>query len=516
MGLMTIGTHTDDERMKPPERSKQAAVVYSRTRPQDLALLGNELDTPLIGIDGIVAHFVARSALRIRSRSGRNVPLTPNRVQKEYEKRRGRQNIVLKARQLGVSTWIAARFFLKTALVPGTMTVQVAHTQEAAESLFKMVHRFHRLLPADVRASLGPVRASVRQLSFPAIDSEYRVETAGDRNAGRGLTISNLHCSEVARWPGDASETLQGLRAALTPEGEMVLESTPMGASGCFWREWQDAGETGVVRHFFPWWWEDAYADKAVSASSLTEEERRLVAGHGLTLEQIGYRRLMQKRYRGLAKQEFAETAHECFLASGDCYFDTGAIDRRLLDVQEPVEVRLSGRLQIWFPPQQGRRYIVAVDPAGGGVQGDYSVAQVVDAQTGLQCAELQMRCTLLEIAEEAARLAREYGDALIAVERNNHGSAVIAFLRSVCRYEHLFQQAGQDGWLTTAISRPQMLAALSCALVESPMVFSSRRLLMECRSFVRKENGRIEAQTGEHDDCVLAMAMALAVRASR
>ena len=54
------------------------------------------------------------------------------------------------------------------------------------------------------------------------VDSEYRVVTAGDRNAGRGLTVQNLHCSELARWPGDAAETLAGLRAALAPDAEVV------------------------------------------------------------------------------------------------------------------------------------------------------------------------------------------------------------------------------------------------------------------------------------------------------
>ena len=513
---MIAGTRIDSEWSERLDHKGNKPLLSSRARRHDLMVMGHELDSRLSGIDGILAHFLARSALQIRSRSGRNVALVPNRVQKEYERRRGQQNIVLKARQLGVSTWIAARFFLKTAFVPGTLTVQVAHTQEAAESLFKMVHRFYRLLPVDVRESLGPVRSNVRHLTFVWTDSEYRVETAGDRNAGRGLTISNLHCSEVARWPGDASETLQGLRAALIPDGELVLESTPMGASGCFWREWQEAGSTGVVQHFFPWWWESAYASEPPEESSLTEEERSLKAEHGLTLGQVGYRRLVQRRYRELAKQEFAETAHECFLASGNCYFDTGVIDQRLIEVKDPIRTGLGGRLHVWYPSQSGRKYIVAVDPAGGGTQGDYSVVQVIDAGTGLQCAELQAHLTVLETAQEVVKLAREYGNALVAVERNNHGSAVIAFLRSVCRYSYLFQQGGQDGWLTTSISRPQVLASMASALVETPGIFSSRRLLAECRSFVRKENGRIEAQMGEHDDCVLAMAIALAVKTAQ
>ena len=47
-------------------------------------------------------------------------------------------------------------------------------------------------------------KANSRQIVFPALDSEYRVESAGDANAGRGLTVHNLHCSEIARWPGDS------------------------------------------------------------------------------------------------------------------------------------------------------------------------------------------------------------------------------------------------------------------------------------------------------------------------
>ena len=107
--------------------------------------------------------------------------------------------------------------------------------------------------------------------------------------------MQNLHCSEVARWTGNAAATLAGLRAALAPGGECVLESTPNGAYGCFYEEWiksiesQSGDEetqsgdkkrmpqlrdglilakvgkppqpTASVRHFFPWWLEEAYTD---------------------------------------------------------------------------------------------------------------------------------------------------------------------------------------------------------------------------------------------------------------
>lgn len=458
---------------------------------------------------------LAEKLLRIRNRSGEHVRLIPNRAQLEFEARRGQQNIVLKARQMGISTWVSGRMFLKTITKPGTLTVQVAHTREAAESLFRMVHRFLEQMPEELRKGvLRTSRSSSRQIIFPELDSEYRVVSAGNIGAGRGLTINNLHCSEVARWPGDAAETLQGLRAAMPPTGELVLESTPMGAGGCFWREWQEAGSTGMVRHFFPWWWEETYAGMAVDEDTLTDDERKLMRDHGLTHAQIGYRRHLFVNFRGLAKQEYAENANECFLASGECAFERDAIDRRIAELQPPSEERQGGRLQIWLPPQPGREFLVAVDPAGGGSEGDYSVAQVLDVESAMQCAELRRKATPHELALEVAELAKEYNGALVAVERNNHGSGVLAHLIGVCRYSNVYEQGGQQGWLTSTLSRPKMIGDLDAALVQSPGQFHSERFLRECRTFVRHRNGKVAAQNGEHDDCVMAMAIALQVRA--
>jgi hypothetical protein len=475
---------------------------------EELKGLGSMLDRP----EGM--FFLAKRWLRVRDRSGNNVPLLPNGVQRQFEYQRGTRNIVLKARQMGISTWASGRFFLKTMTHPGTLTVQVAHTQEAAESIFRMVHRFVDCLPREARrGALKTSRASARRIVFPALDSEYRVESAADPNAGRGLTITNLHCSEVARWTGDAAETLQGLRAAMPPTGELILESTPMGAGGCFWQEWQDAALTGMVRHFFPWWSESSYTGMAVDENTLTNVESRLIREHGLSHAQIGFRRQLEANFRGLAKQEYAEDANECFLSSGDCVFDRTAVDGRERELREAIERRLGGQLSIWYPPVVGRRYLVAVDPAGGGSEGDYSAAQVVEMETCLQCAEVRSKMGGLELASAVAKLAAEYNNALVVVERNNHGSGILAYLTGVCRYPRIYEQGGQQGWLTTQLSRPRILGGLGAALVETPRIFSSERLLRECRTFVRHRNGKMAAQHGEHDDCVMAMAIAIAVR---
>jgi hypothetical protein len=465
----------------------------------------------------------AAGLLRVRDREGAERPLRANAVQRAFERGYGRQNIVLKARQMGITTWVAGRFFLKTITKRGVMTVQVAQTREAAEGIFRMVQRFWECLEPQLQE--GPLRrskANAGQMCFPELDSEFRVVSAADENAGRGLTVQYLHCSEVSRWPGDAGATLAGLRAALAPGGEMVMESTPNGAYGCFYEEWGRAvssvgAASDVVRHFFPWWMEEAYV--AAPVDELREEERRLVLAHGLTAGQIGFRRGLEASYRGLRSQEFAEDAESCFKATGECCFEVEAVEARLASVGEPIEKRRGGALQIWLPPVAGKEYLVAVDTAGGGADGDFAAVQVIEMSSGLQCAELQQRLGTLELAKVSAKLAREYGGgagkgALIVVERNNHGAGVLAYLDSVERYARVYEQAGVAGWLTTAGSKPGMVSRMGALLVESPWMFFSKRLLGECRTFVSAAGGRTGAANGTHDDCLMAMAIGQAVRA--
>ena len=493
-------------------------LMQRRVAPIDdaeLLRLGPVLDRrPPILRGQTVAMALARILLKVRTKSGRIARLDANPAQRLFEERRGGENIVLKARQMGMTTWTAARFFLKTITRPGTLTLQVAHTQQAAEEIFAIVHRFVDLLPASLRRGpLGTGRSNVRQIVFPAIDSQYRVVTAGDRNAGRGLCVQNLHCSELARWPADPAETLAGLRAALAPEGELIVESTPDGVGGCFHELWLKAPETGMVRHFFPWWLEERYRAAAVEPATLTEEEQALMEKHGLDLEQIGYRRKLRADFRGLARQEFAEDDESCFLASGESIFEIDALDERLKTVSEPFERRFNGDLEIWYPPLADRNFLVAVDPAGGGSEGDYSAIEVLDLETGMQCAEYAGHVGGLELARMVTDLAREYNRAWVVVERNNHGSGVLAYLESPCGCERVYRQGGQKGWLTTSLSRPAALGRLASALVDEPMRFQSRRLLAECRSFVRLPNGTAAARAGAHDDRVMAMAIGLAAR---
>src|SRR5208337_2923059 len=138
----------------------------------------------------------------------------------------------------------------------------------------------------------------------------------------------------------------------------------------------------------------------------------------------------------------------------------------RLAEAPEPAERRRNGELEIWLPALKGKEYLVAVDPAGGGSEGDYSAAQVLEMETGMQCAEFAGHIGGLELARLVTELAQEYNGAWLVVERNNHGSGVLALAESVCRYKRIYRQGGQAGWLTTSLSRPAALGQLGAGLL--------------------------------------------------
>ncbi len=241
---------------------------------------------------------------------------------------------------------------------------------------------------------------------------------------------------------------------------------------------------------------------------------------HGLDAGQIAFRREMRANFGSRMAEEYAEDSESCFMASGDCVFDVEVIDRRMREPRTVVEQRNNATMLVFFPPISGdngataKEYIVGVDPAGGGSDGDFSCAQVIERSSGMQCAELQGHFPPAELAARTALIGREYNNALIAVERNNHGHAVLASLMLHEGYTNVYYQGNQAGWLTSAASRPRMLENFAATLTNAPFLFSSTRLLEECRTFVRHPDGSASAANGTHDDLVMAMAVAQAVRA--
>src|SRR5215469_4211355 len=112
--------------------------------------------------------------------------------------RRWIRAIILKARQLGVSTYVAARLYHRTIHSPGLRAIILGHERRASSNLFQIVKRFHDNLGDELKPSVGTSNAE--ELIFDRIDSGYIVAVASGEGTGRSATAQLLHASECGFW----------------------------------------------------------------------------------------------------------------------------------------------------------------------------------------------------------------------------------------------------------------------------------------------------------------------------
>lgn len=423
---------------------------------------------------------------------------------------------MLKARQVGVSTFSQAWAYTKTTTERFTNAVTISHDAGATTRLHAMQKFFMSRdtpKPATTYNRIGAV-------TYASTESTHYIGTAGNKAFGRGDTLHFIHCSELAFWD-HADTLLTGLLEALTPEGKVIIESTPNGQGGHFYELWQGAPENGWTPLFYPWWWEPAYRLKGVDVGPLTDVEQVLVAEHQLDLAQVAWRREKQRELRDKFPQEYPENPVDCFLVSGRPYFAASGL--KLQDPQLRDPVFDDQGLAIWAEREDGHQYIIGADTAEGLEGGDWSVAQVIDLETGEQVARLRGHWPTDHFGKILALLGYRYGGALIAPERNNHGHAVINTLRSL-GYNSIYQHFEYDplmntdekhrwGFPTTTTTKPVMMSDLDAGLVEGKLKLRDRTTLSELRTFHWNGKGGMEAIEGCHDDTVVALAIAWQVR---
>lgn len=302
----------------------------------------------------------SRACLKIRPKDPRlgNQPFVLNRAQRYVHEKledqlrtSGRvRALVLKGRQQGMSTYIGGRFYWKVTHGRGLRCFILTHEQDATDNLFGMVDRYHSNCPDLFRPHTGA--ANAKELYFDKLDSGYAVGTAGAKAVGRSQTIQFFHGSEVAFWP-NAPGHFAGVVQAVPdlPGTEVILESTANGVGGEYHERWQQA-EKGIgdyIAVFVPWFLEDGYTRPVPAGFEPTQEEIDYRAAHGLTLEQIVWRRAKIAELKDplLFKQEYPATAAEAFQMSGHDSF----ISAELVMKARKNESEAIGPLVIGFDP---------------------------------------------------------------------------------------------------------------------------------------------------------------------
>ncbi len=261
------------------------------------------------------------------------VPFRPNRAQMRLLSRLHTRNIVLKARQLGMTTLVAL-MWLDHALFNGDQRCGiVAQDVEAAEGIFRDKVKFAYLnLPPEIRAVRPLLRESASELLFTN-NSSIRVATSM-----RSGTIHRLHVSEFgkigAKYPDKAREVVTGSLPAVPSDGVIVIESTAEGQSGEFYNmatralALEEKGATLNVRdyrlHFFPWFEEPTYRTQGeVVTTDADREYFGKVTSETLAQLDEGQRRwyiaTRESDFSGEAAkmwQEYPSTPREAFQVS--------------------------------------------------------------------------------------------------------------------------------------------------------------------------------------------------------
>jgi hypothetical protein len=263
-------------------------------------------------------ELFAATFLRIKNKKKQLVPLTWNPVQRTLHHSRTGRDLVLKARQMGITTYVQGELF-RRAVTSSRGTLTLSHDADATAKLRLMADtfwkhcRFNGIQPRRERDN-----ASLT--TYPDYDSVVAIATAGNKQAGRGDSFTDIHGSEVAFWP-DAESILAGAMQAGEPD--IILESTANGAQGYFYNLCMEAlARRGVWKlHFQAWWDDPTYTIPTSETLIYTDEEEKLVAKHNLTASQIAWRRAKQAELKGKFPQEYAEDPVSCFLTSGNGYF---------------------------------------------------------------------------------------------------------------------------------------------------------------------------------------------------
>lgn len=385
------------------------------------------------------------------------------KVQEEYNAGRPVRIIVLKGRQLGISTVTEALLLNWCFMHPGANSLVLSKSTGDAEYLFEMTKLMWDNWP--FKALFTESHKSVRRLAWLETGSSMKIATAKGKEVGRGQTIHAVHCSEVAFYP-DPEGLMLALKQAVPdkPGTVIVLESTANGAGNWFHQEWfaAKAGESDFIPLFFPWFLHEEYSipTTTLTFSELSKEEREMMAKFdGIELPQLAWRRWCIRNKCGndvrQFQQEYPNDDHEAFLVTGRNVFPLDKLDEcyrhrngaagyisPLRDPRKPQGVfhrDRSGELTVFNWPAQGQKYIVAGDPTKT-TWGDPACIQVLNWYSFEQVAVWHGHVDPVAFADRLAELGFFYNTATVNCEIEGGGLATINFLTSKLFYPRVWR----------------------------------------------------------------------------
>jgi hypothetical protein len=516
--------------------------------------------------------------LYIRNKNAELVKFKPNKPQKrlrdtiERLRKQGKpvRIIILKARQMGFSTYTEADCFHQTVTNKFFSSTIIAHEEQASQNLYNMFKRYFENLPDALRPMRkrnnakellfeNPTTDDLEKRRNPGLQSTVKVATAKNTATGRSQTINYLHASEVAFWD-NPKETFTGLLQCVphSAKSTVIMESTANGVGDYFYDMWNNAvaGKNEFVPLFFAWFEMDEYSlpfeteeekeefikevnyeFKDEEGNTVHTEEYELMQDFGVSYEQLKWRRwCINNNCNGDVEQfhqEYPSTPEEAFIASGRPRFNIGVLKQYRRQAKEGDIGRLeysgnrvvfnpdpNGDVEIWKYPEEGKHYCIGADVAEGLIDGDYSVCYVGDDNFDI-CLRYRTHIDPDLFGKELVKIAKYYNEAYIGCESNNHGLTTLKAIQNE-EYWNIFFTKTYDkiadtvtqkiGWSTTPRTKPLMINKLAEFIRNKWIGIKDKILIQEMFTYVIDDKGSTNAQDGCHDDTVMALAILLQV----
>lgn len=426
--------------------------------------------------------------------------------------RRKRFNVILKARQMGFTEVTSAFIVWLMLFHPNQTILAMATKADTAKAVIKRVRTGFRYLPKWLLISdiTTDNKTSIELANGSSVKS---ISKSAD--AGRSEALSLLVIDEAAHIEG-FDDIWTGILPTVSAGGRIIMLSTPNGVGNVFHKTYEDAasGQNSFNPIKVHWW------EHPEHCVDLTTDER---TGRKTSP-------WFRNETKPFSPRQIAQE-YECeFLASGDTFF--GADDLKKL-VASVTQIANDDGLHVFHPAKAKRDYIMGVDSATGRAF-DRSTFHVYDRETMEPAAEYAAVVTPDKFAAEACRIGREYNNALMVVENNAVGLAVLEHVK-LNGYPNLFYstkgaKAGDrlgdpgnaaegsmdsryvHGITTLGSNRQFMLNKLEELVRTGAMTIGTSRTLHEMETFIW-HNGRPEARAGRRDDLVMALAIMVWVR---
>jgi hypothetical protein len=447
--------------------------------------------------------------------------------------RNNRYVIVLKARQLGLTTVAMAYALWMLMFQPGANIVFVSRSQTAADKALELLDFMYQFLPESIRER-GPQPESMaaKHHAYKFRDGMVSQITSypATKTVAAGQTASLVLWDEaaLAEYQEDALRTLMPTTDA---GGSMIIFSTARGGHNQFARLFRDAerGENEFASLFFPWSVSEMISQQDYDAKkrSFASEPWRFYAEYPSSAEEA-FRQSGRSRFPALPD----ETDVDEFPLRGNLEWRPDGSVSFLPNPEGPFR----------FMPEAldgvplGKTAVVALDPASG-TGGDYTAISAGWYQDGTPVRAAFWHSNMVEpteAAEEAAKLGRllrdDRGmDALLVVEKQGgYGDTIIHELRESLSYQNLYRftytghrRRRMDqayGFPMTYARRPLVIDTLARWVNRDGEVMAGIDpiLRQELGAFVVREDGRVTADAGMYDDMVMATAIWLYVLEER